>query len=131
MAPPIETMPLSGLHLLRNMSQGGWSPQVAYGREAAHEYWQVVGTWGEVRAEGWWRRPTASRAKTQWRSLMVVTVRGSGHDPADFRSPEPRDADADARVPMKVTPVGLAANVLSPQHFTTWVTARMLNEQTT
>lgn len=123
MAPPIEKMPLAGLHLLHNMAEGGWRPQAAYGRHAGMEYWQVIGVWGEVRAEGWWRRQMDA-SWAQWKSRMIVTVRRPDQGLDDFRALEPRSEGADAPVPFKISPIALTAHVLSPGWFTSWVTAK-------
>lgn len=118
MKPPvIEKAPLAAVDLMRNMTEAGWNPQIGYSANPSYEYWQVVGTWGDVRVEGWWRRPRTIPQQSMWRPLMLAKIRGEAHDVKDFRALEPADEGADRQVGTKMSQIHVIASVLSPAQF--------------
>jgi hypothetical protein len=116
-APVIGRAPLAAIDLMRNMAEAGWDPKIGYCADGSFEYWQVVGTWGDVRLEGWWRRScVAPRQGMQWRPLILAKLRSEGHDIDDFRALEPQD-DTDELVPGVMSQIHAIASVLSPPRF--------------
>ena len=127
MPPALQHMPRHGLHLLRSLDESGWNPQVAYGAGEGGVYWQVMGTWEDVRVEGWWR--SSALQSWQWRGVRLVKVRARDHDPEDFRAIEPKDDAADIIVPIPISNAGLTAHVLNPGRFVDQVMRQALTAQ--